>query len=478
MGLILNPEVKLRMDGGRSILFSVNSVDGAEETVFTFLYPQQAMMLSLFDGERALPEVIKAAACLFNLDEEAASREVEALLDFMVSKNQTIRSLIIDASTIDLSKARVYDPYDFIVPQEYINMTDVRCRIPCSLIILPTMRCFTNCIYCYADRAGIQRQEEFSLGLYKRLLQEMKECEIETVDFSGGDFFCRDDAFDIIECTLSEDMYPTIPTKYPLSKIDVDRLARMGLSTIQISIDALSPDIIDKMVGKPSYGGKILKTLEYLGEAGIRVRTNTVLTPYNIGDAINLARHLAQKPHIFKCNFTPYGRSLYRHDNSLFCSSADLDNFERALKHVQDEFPHKTIYLSGTNIDPYGGDKDKRSSAFWERAMCTANRRGAVVLPNGKVTICEELYFHEYFIIGDLTKQTLMEVWNSPRALELAHPTPSAVLDGSCKDCPDFRRCHEERGRCVRDTLKAYGYNKPHWPDARCPRAPVGNRMV
>ncbi|KYK28571.1 MAG: hypothetical protein AYK19_20745 [Theionarchaea archaeon DG-70-1] len=478
MGLILNPDVKLRPDGGRAILFSANQADSIEDPIFRFLYPQHAVMLSLFDGQRDLFEIKEAVAYLFNMDSHTASEGVEILLDLPVNMEKTIRSLIGDASTINPKKARVYNPNSFIVPSDKVDMSDIRCKKPCSLLVLPTMRCVTSCIYCYANREGFQEQPEFGLPLYKRLLREAKECGIETIEFSGGDLFCREDAFDFIECTLAEGMYLNIPTKYPLSRDHVNRLAAMGLSTIQISVDAFSPAIIDKMVARSGYGKKILKTLNFLGEAGIQVRTNTVLTPCNIKDAATLARHLAQMPHTLKSNFTPYGRSLYRHHDDLFCSSNDLHEFETELNKIKEEFPHKNLFMSGSAVDPYSGDADQRASAFWERAMCTANRRGVVVLPNGKVTICEELYLHEEFIIGDLTNQTLMEVWNSPKALELAHPNQSAVPDGPCKGCSDFYRCHEERGRCYRETLKAYGYDKSHWPDPRCPRAPVGNRMA
>jgi radical SAM protein with 4Fe4S-binding SPASM domain len=78
------------------------------------------------------------------------------------------------------------------------------------------------------------------------------------------------------------------------------------------------------------------------------------------------------------------------------------------------------------------------------------------VLPDGRVTICEELYFHPYFIIGDLRQQTLLEVWNSPKALELANLDQASIQDGACKNCPDFYPCHGSLGRCVRDVLKAY----------------------
>lgn len=478
MGLILSPNVVLRKDGGRAVIFSVNPIVDKEEPVFRLLHPQHAVILSLFDGEKDLREVTETVAYLFDTDIEAASQELETLFNLHVTPEKTIGSLVVDVSTIDREKARVYDPSDFIVPVDTIEMSNPRLTMPCALVVLPTMRCFTDCIYCYANREGVSQYPEFDLNLYKRLLNEVKECRIETIDISGGDLFCRSDAFDLIKCTLEEGIYLNIPTKYPLSKDQVNRLADMGLSTIQVSIDACSHNIIDKMVNRSGYGKKILKTLDYLGEAGIQVRTKTVLTPYNIRDAVHLARHLAQRTHIDGCRFSPYSRSLYRHRDDLFCSDGELEEFERELNKIRAEFPQKSLLFSGIPPDPYTSDEVQRRSIFWKRPSCAANQRAAVVLPNGKVTICEELYMHEDFIIGDLTKQTLKEVWNSPRAIDITHPDQSSVPDGSCKDCPDFQLCHEGRGRCIRDVLKAYGYKNAHWPDPRCPRAPVGNRLI
>jgi radical SAM protein with 4Fe4S-binding SPASM domain len=379
-----------------------------------------------------------------------------------------------------LNTVRVYDPKSFIVSSDEVDLSksNTRCRMPCWMVILLTMRCTIHCVYCYADHEGMQGRSEFDLLLYKRLIREAKECGIGSVELLGGDPFCREDIFDIIEYTLSEGMHFNITTKYPLSREDINRLAEMGLSKIRISIDALSPDIIDKMVSSPNHGKKLLKVLDYLGEAGIQVHTHTVLTSYNIHDAINLIRFLVQLPHVYQCSAIPYRKSMFRHDDNNFCSLNDLHEFEREFNQIRHEFPRKILFFQGIPSDHYRGNEEERASVFWKRGICTANRQCLTVLPDGRVTICEQLYFHEDFIIGDLTKQTLREVWNSPRASELAHPEQSAVPDGLCKDCSDFYRCNEVIGRCIVKTIKAYGSDRSHWPDPRCPRAPVGNRLV
>ncbi|MDD2755520.1 MAG: radical SAM protein [Methanothrix sp.] len=477
MGLIVSPHIKIRPDGNRAILFSVNPTNSIYGNCFRFLNPAQAITLSLFNGKRDLTDVVEIVAYLFDLDTQTASHEVDALLSLPVNNEHTIGTFIIDVSDIDIKSMRLYDPKAFIPDKNQLIPDDPRCNIPCSMIVLPTMRCYTNCRYCYADRNGF-RGKEFDVPLFKDLLRQAKNCGIETVNFSGGDIFCRSDAFELIEYTLSRGMYPNIPTKYPLSKDQIERLSEMGLSTIQISIDALDSNIIDDLVAvSPGYGNRILQTLNYLGEIGIKVRTNTVLTPYNIRDAINLAKYLTKQPYIIKSNFTCYGRSIYHHHENMFCPSEMIHIFKNDFDKIKNIFPAK-IFFSGLVSDPYKGDEAERTTRFSKRSFCTASRRGFVVLPDGRVTICEELYFHDSFIIGDLNKQSLMEIWASPKAMELAHPSQALVPDGACRDCLDFRTCHEGLGRCFRECIKSYGIHRPHWPDPRCPKAPIGNRIA
>jgi radical SAM protein with 4Fe4S-binding SPASM domain len=112
------------------------------------------------------------------------------------------------------------------------------------------------------------------------------------------------------------------------------------------------------------------------------------------------------------------------------------------------------------------------------RAFCTGNRHGFVLLPDGRVTACEELYDHPSFIMGDLKRQSVMEMWSSAQALALLHPDQSAVPEGPCATCDAFDECNSFKGRCWRDVLKTYGFDKPYFPDPRCPAAPVGNRLA
>ena len=108
----------------------------------------------------------------------------------------------------------------------------------------------------------------------------------------------------------------------------------------------------------------------------------------------------------------------------------------------------------GYSVGEYPPDHSNNGEFFRQRAYCTGSTRNVVILPDGRVTICEELYAHPTFIIGDLKFQTLEEVWKSSRALDLFYMQKESVQGSSpCKNCCTFHECREGKGVCRKTIL-------------------------
>jgi radical SAM protein with 4Fe4S-binding SPASM domain len=207
------------------------------------------------------------------------------------------------------------------------------------------------------------------------------------------------------------------------------------------------------------------------------VRVNSVLTPINLSTVGALLDYLGGLGNVSRVSLTPYGRSLFCHSDELFISVEDIARVQAEIASRRPLYPHMRINMSGGGAEPPASPEE--AMLRWKgRAFCTANRHGFVILPDGRVTVCEELYDHPEFIIGDLKRQSVMEMWNSPEALALLHPDQAAVPEGPCGGCEVFDECNSYKGRCWRDVLKSYGWDKPYYPDPRCPWAPAGNRMA
>lgn len=95
------------------------------------------------------------------------------------------------------------------------------------------------------------------------------------------------------------------------------------------------------------------------------------------------------------------------------------------------------------------------------------------VLPDGEVTICEQLYWNKHFLIGDLKKDSIEEVWNSANALYLANrKREDYSKQSACRECKIFEICKKEMNECFPNIMKVYGSDHWDFPDPRCDKAP------
>jgi hypothetical protein len=111
--------------------------------------------------------------------------------------------------------------------------------------------------------------------------------------------------------------------------------------------------------------------------------------------------------------------------------------------------------------------------AAWTGIILLAEPGENSIEPNYTKNRKEQLYWTPAFIIGDVSQQSIEEVWNSPWALKLANLTQDDFRDKSvCKSCALFDECISYNNRCVLDIVKAYGIENIDYPDPRCAQAP------
>ena len=128
-------------------------------------------------------------------------------------------------------------------------------------------------------------------------------------------------------------------------------------------------------------------------------------------------------------------------------------------------------YLDKSILTRNAKEKDE---FFKNRASCTANVSQLCILSDGKVTICEELYWDDRFIIGNVNENSISEIWNSNRAIELASLSQDNFSDKSaCSCCREFYDCRHNLGVCWSNVIMAYGNSDWDFPDPECPYAPT-----
>lgn len=440
---------------------------------FAFIHPLAAIFIALLDGHKTIEQAMGEFTFINDIFD---SRTTE---NFVIDLRTSLKKIFGDDVFCDdnyensNSKTNKYDPSNFIINEENINLLGNKLDAPLDLNFIITQECNRECIYCFAEREYAPKFDQLSFQNIKKIIDDAKALKVHDIVFSGGEPFLRKDLIDIIEYTLSSGLFAMTSTKSYLSVEKCKRLKKIGLDFMQVSIDSMNQEIANYMVGSPGYLKDIKKTIINLLEANIFVSCHVVVTPYNVFSIPDLIKSLTNYG-VSEVKLVNYGRSAFRHRDSLFLDDDAVFWLEENL-----EILKQTITNTKINKNFSGRTKEltfeEKGKKYWERSVCGTGRSSMTILPDGKVLACEQMPTRNEHILGDLTKQTITEVWNSQKLRSFLLPDKINFKDYPCYECKDFLRCNESIGRCFRDALNVYG--SIYAPSPTCPLAPPAPRL-
>ena len=130
---------------------------------------------------------------------------------------------------------------------------------------------------------------------WRRVLREAERLGVVQVNFTGGEPLLRSDLEALIAEARSLDLYSNLITSgIPLERERLERLRRLGLDNVQVSIQDARPDESDRIAGREAFHRK-LEVARWVKELGFPLTVNTVLHRQNlerIGEVIALAEEL------------------------------------------------------------------------------------------------------------------------------------------------------------------------------------------
>ena len=479
--LLFNPEYHLRQDGNRVILFSDDEVSEIAQEWFSFIHPYQAMMLSFFNGQEPYQQEIMACAEFFRLSYGA----MRSVIRRFTGKTQwfTVRSgnhylnfprnVLIETEQGEAQRSDRYSPLDF----KYMGDPDYstyRLVFPMTINIELTMRCYADCIYCYANK-HLQDRSMLSLADIERFVREAKAGGVFNIDINGGDVVLHPHIREILHILVDNGYKPLVSTKTVLEKDFIDYVRSLGQVRLQLSLDAANPAILREMIGVgEDYLPRVACSLAYLSEIGMPININAVITRHNadLSEIRRLLDFVSQYSAVRELRFNPCGYSLYKSNYAEIVLTAEqMQDVSDAIEQMAPNYPLLSIKFSSFDkSDEY--EDGHKAAQFKHRALCTGGTRNAVLLPNGDMTICEELYDHPAFILGNVRHSSIADVWNSDKALKLYRTPIRATSSSACGKCPELQQCRTGCGVCWKMVLMAYGKDNWDYPDPRCPKAP------
>ncbi|MDR2979468.1 MAG: radical SAM protein [Bacteroidales bacterium] len=484
---VVNPKYKLRNDVKRVRVGNNNSLychvnDAYNEDIMDsfswIIHPYLAYLLSEFTGERTLKQICEKLSDEFDLPENELLESFLPLIynsetvfvpvmnisrifpfpkNFLVKKEKDIRPNVLSREIVEK-----------ILAQD-LDLTGVRAYIPDSMTFMLNNKCVVDCEYCYADKS-VKVTNPLPFARVKEIISEAASLGIRNIDVNGGEFFLYPYWEELIDELRKYDYEPYISTKHPLTEDMVNALVRKNIKAIQLSVDSVNSDELKKMLNVgDDYLVKVKKGVELLNKAKIEIAIKPVITKYNdsIESVKNLLDYFSQFEMVECIRFAPGTYSIYK--PFTFSSTVKkIDEIKNFIEKNKAKYHFKTV-VQGEEVD---SPIEEKREAFPNRSLCSGNQSTFLLLPDGKVTLCEQLYWHPFFIMGDLSLQSIMEVWNGEKALALWNYSQEEVREESpCKQCDEFDDCRRGKGNCWRVAIAAYGNENYDYPSPNCPKS-------
>jgi len=349
-----------------------------------------------------------------------------------------------------------YNIEEYLIKTPKSKDLDYKLDFPISYVFQLTTACYTDCIYCYADRKS-QKQLKFD-ELWK-FTKTTLDNNGKMYFLSGGDPLCYKFEY-IIKLIKLIRSYPDtvvyLSTKYPhITRDMIKTLKNAGLELIQFSLDSSTPRILEKYVrvsdGKQYYD-RMISTIKIAHDNDIDIRINTVVSDINIHSIQIFLDDILKLP-IKRVELVPYAKSLF-HENKVF-----YDNKVEA-KLTELEIKYKDEKRVGVLLD-----KNLCGDNFY-KTSCGAGLSTLTVFADGNVGFCDVVGNKKELTVGNIYNDSLENLWNK---LDLKKLFPYEKVSSTCKNCDLFKTCFYEKNlRCLANVLR--NSNNVCAIDPYCPR--------
>lgn len=487
--ITFNPDYVLKPDDGRALVMAAlvgrNSQKGITDSFTNVIHPIYAMILSFIDG-RERNECISEAATELDVPPEL----IEKFIDSVTNNPEQIYLKSKDGvsafppNTIVVSEnhreSHRYSPNIFAYEEVKLEMK--RHLTPSTITLMVNNICVTDCIYCYQDKS---RKVGCAIPLNRilELIHEAHSLRVNTFDVIGGEFFLYKYWREVLGELRKYGYNPYLSTKMPLSEEDVKYLAELNVHDLQLSIDSLIEDHLKPSLKiKDGYVERLKKSLSFLERYGVPIMVHTVLTKYNdsvedmmsIYDVIKGLKNLVDW-HIVKGDPTLYPKVDYSEIEISQDKMNSLSEILETLSHKDGiiiHYPPKSPSIESSSLNSSIAKGPVRFETFFNRSFCSGLYSSLYILPDGNVTMCEQLYWNKKFLVGNIQNQSIEEVWNSDKAKSIYFIKQSDIPEDSlCHSCAVFKECRTVRQVCYRDIIRKYGKEKWYYPDVNCPYA-------
>lgn len=292
-----------------------------------------------------------------------------------------------------------------------------------------TQRCNMACPYCYND----DHQVEMAPASCDKVIDNVISLGITQVAVTGGEPTLHPSFWRIVDELSRAAVALCVSTNGSgLSGPEVARLASSGVIEVSLSIDSLEEADSGRLGQHPMGPRRLLRLIDHLKEAGLRVRTNTILLPginCTVAKAVRLYDALHELD-VDRCAFAevlPFGRGQHhRPGPGVLDVAVALGERERGNG--------AAARLERSQRDcgcmPEPGPRVPSTA-------CGVGTRLMGIGADGGIVPCLRM---PGLVAGNMNSQALRDIWESAK-IWAAFRSRRDSEAAACRRCPDWQAC-------------------------------------
>jgi pyrroloquinoline quinone biosynthesis protein E len=333
---------------------------------------------------------------------------------------------------------------------------------PLNLIAELTYRCPLQCPYCSNPIELSAHRESLSAQEWGRVFDEAAALGVVHVGLTGGEPSTRRDLEEILERAVAADLYPHLVTAgLPLDPNRLAELARLGLRSVQVSIQDAESETSDRIAGTKSFEQKIA-ICEKTRELGLALTLNCVLHRHNLESVpmlLTLAKRL-QADRLELANTQYHGWAL-RNRAALMPTREQLAEASRVVREAEQSADGPKLLFV---LPDYFADRPKPCMGGW-------GRLALVVDPTGQVLPCHEAGEIPGLDFWNVTQKSIEQCWSEAPGMQAYRGTD--WMPEPCRSCPERER---DFGGCRCQSFRLLG--DAGLTDPACELSPDHDRIV
>jgi len=367
------------------------------------------------------------------IDEEAVARRIVAHLDVTLSEAtetfEEVRDLLYSNGVLSIN-GRTSDDAESIEPHFQVNVVEN------VLVIAATQGCNLACRHCYAN-ARKPLRDEMTTEELKRLIDDLASMpwknDVSRVALTGGEFFTRPDALEIIDRVHAKGFKVLVSTNGLLLSDDmISRLSHYATNLkISVSLDGPTAEVHEIIRGKGTFE-QTTTTIRKLAASGVFVGVNMFVHQDNVDlieETLRLVKTLGVRA--FNClNLMRVGRANSQKSQRELSRIPEHALYGKLFSILQHNPQYQELMKNSTFANQIMGIAGGVKSHY----CGIGTNRAIYVRADGSIYPCPDTALPR-FRLGNVRNKRLRDIWEHSPLLRELRQLDVDTMNSTCANC-------------------------------------------